>query len=137
MKEDFCTYSQAVRLKKLGFDWECIAEYGVEPDGKPILIGSTAFVFRNPEEKGRDVTAPSLSQATKWLRDVRGLIVCCEPRFYRGRRPLMGYDYHLYNKEDGSYSHIASKEVYDTYEAALSAGLDAALKLLEENSSSN
>ena len=38
-QEDFVSYDQALRLKNLGFDWECIAKYGAEPDGKPILFG--------------------------------------------------------------------------------------------------
>ena len=131
-KEDFCTYSQAVRLKKLGFDWECIAKYGAEPDGKPILVGSTVFVFRNSEEKGRDATAPTLAHAQKWLREEHSLYVDISTHGkHCWTTNIVGY-----SDEDipKGYLHPVNVEVFDLFEQALSAGLDVALELLEENS---
>lgn len=129
-KEDFVSYSQAVRLKKLGFDWECIAKYAVEPDGKPILVGSTAFVFRNSEEKGRDVAAPLLSQAQKWLRERHSLHVDISTHGkHCWTANIVGYDDEDIPK---GYLHPVNVEVFDSFEQALSAGIDAALDLLEE-----
>lgn len=76
---DYCSYELSKTLKACGFDEPCIAEWACEPDGKPILLGSTAFVFSNAELKGRDVTAPSLYQAQKWLRKVKNIIVDVSP----------------------------------------------------------
>lgn len=133
MKEDFVSYDQAVRLKKLGFDWECIAEYAVEPDGKPILVGSTAFVFRNSEEKGRDVAAPSLSHAQKWLREVKGIAI--NVMAHDGGK----YDYDIVFLPNAAEcdGDIDRSPWYRAYEGALVDGIDDVLKLLEEKSSSN
>lgn len=55
--EDYVSYELALKLKACGFNEPCIAQWACEPDGKPILLGSTAFVFSNAELKGHDVTA--------------------------------------------------------------------------------
>lgn len=54
MNKDFASYELALALGKAGFDEPCIAQWAVEPDGKPMFIGSTAFVFHNADLKGRD-----------------------------------------------------------------------------------
>ncbi len=122
--EDFVTYKQAVTLKKCGFDLPCIAQWAAEPDGKPYLMGSTAFVFRNSECKGRDVCAPTLAQAAKWLREVKEIKI-----------------YSMYDYFDKMwYFHCGlrlnsiknSATVYSTYESALSTGIDAALDIVKE-----
>lgn len=72
--EDYASYELALKLKACGFDEPCIA-WACEPDGKPMLLGSTAFVFSNAELKGRDVSAPLLFHAQKWLREAKGIDV--------------------------------------------------------------
>lgn len=133
--EDYVSYELALALKKCGFDEPCIAQWACEPDGKPILLGSTAFVFSNAELKGRDVTAPFMWQAQKWLREVMGIDVLvwnCACGYgweiskadaqSRGTT-LMDYDDNGEDKDSGMWL---------TYEAALSAGIASALELIEQ-----
>ena len=131
---DFCPYELSKKLKECGFDEPCIAQWACEPDGKPILLGSTAFVFSNAELKGRDVTAPLLFHAQKWLREERGVdllvwkcacgygweISKADPQS-RGTT-LRFYDDNGEDRDSGMWL---------TYENALSAGINVALQLLD------
>lgn len=124
-QEDYCSYELALKLKECGFDEPCIAQWSVEPDGKPLLLGSTAFVFNNAELKGRDVTAPLLYHAQKWLRskgiDIEIWIwIVGNEREYR--------PYIIPPKCNDFIAYPPEKE----YEAALSAGIAAALELIKK-----
>lgn len=133
--EDYVSYELAKKLKACGFDEPCIAQWACEPDGKPILLGSTAFVFSNAELKGRDVTAPLLYHAQKWLREKKGIDVLvwnCACGYgweisksdaqSRGTT-LMDYDDNGEDKNSGMWL---------TYENALSAGIASAIELIEQ-----
>lgn len=134
-QEDYCSYELALKLKACGFDKPCIAEWACEPDGKPILLGSTAFVFSNAELKGRDVTAPLLYQAQKWLREKKKLLVyivpvcyCYEDREWVKEEPIK-WCFIINNSHSIA---IDRQGRYTTYEQALSAGISAALELNEQ-----
>lgn len=137
--QDFCSYSLALKLKRAGFDEPCIAQWACEPDGKPMLLGSTAFVFRNAELKGRDVTAPLLYHAQKWLREGAMLHVGACPAvptlkwyFYIDdlNQHVNPHDGELMTRWDTDMQEKADERLYDSYECALSAGIYAALDLL-------
>lgn len=133
---DFVSYDLALKLKACGFDESCIAQWAVEPDGKPILVGSTAFVFSNAQLKGRDVTAPLLYHAQKWLREkkkINVLIGDCACGYYwevskAGDEQTRGtmLIYYDDNGED------ENSGMWLSYEAALSAGIAAALELIKK-----
>lgn len=127
MNEDYCSYELSKALKACGFDEPCIAQWACEPDGKPMLLGSTVFVFRNAELKGRDVTAPLLYQAQKWLREKRDLCVTVYAQPYNGLPYYTGYI--LY---EGDETEVFDKDGhwFGDYEEALSETLSAALDLL-------
>ena len=136
--EDYASYELALKLKECGFDEPCIAQWACEPYDKPLLFGSTAFVFCNSELKGRDVTAPFLWQAQKWLREEYGIhIDVCTYSDYStdadgnvcDRWDFWGFE--LYAIVGGKRIAIDDDE-YDFYEQALSAGIAAALELIEQ-----
>lgn len=126
--EDYVSYPLALALKKTGFDEPCYAQWACEPDGKPIIFGSTAFVFRNSECKGRDVAAPFIWQAQKWLRD-KGVAVSVQASEIQGE---LWYSADIISTEglselvDGGFDYMA-------YESALSAEIAVALELIEKN----
>lgn len=136
MNEDYVSYELALKLKECGFDEPCIAEWACEPDGKPILLGSTAFVFSNAELKGRDVTAPLLYQAQKWLREKHDIHIQIEAVMQKqwtytlvDTAPLsdMYGEWHDRIPEDREgYPQIS------TYEQALSDGIASALELIKK-----
>lgn len=127
MNEDYVSYELAVKLKECGFDEPCIAQWACEPDGKPMLVGSTAFVFSNAELKGRDVTAPLLYHAQKWLREKHKWHIVIEPRIWEQQV----YDYKLWSFMRG-YENANRGLDYLSYEQALSAGITAALELINK-----
>lgn len=124
---DYCSYELSKALKAAGFDEPCIAQWACEPDGKPMLFGSTAFVFSNAELKGRDVTAPLLYHAQKWLREKRDLCVTVYAQPYNGLPYYTGYI--LY---EGDETEVFDKDGhwFGDYEEALSETLSSALDLL-------
>lgn len=127
MVEDFVNYELSKALKACGFDEPCIAQWACEPDGKPILLGSTAFVFSNAELKGRDVTAPLLFHAQKWLREKKGFFVEVTSE------ALHDWDYFILELDEDVNAGLArGKEIYESYEQALSAGISASLQLIEK-----
>lgn len=139
--EDYVSYELALKLKECGFDEPCIAEWACEPDGKPILLGSTAFVFSNAELKGRDVTAPLLYHAQKWLREAIQLHVGAYPavptrkwHFYIDdlNQHVNPHDGELMTRWDEDMQEKADERLYDSYECALSAGIASALELIEQ-----
>ena len=126
---DYCDYKLSLALKAAGFDELCIAQWACEPDGKPLLFGSTAFVFRNAELKGSDVTAPLLSHAQKWLREKNELCVTVYAQPYNGLPYYTGYilfegDEKEVLDQDGHW--------FDDYEKCLSETISAALELIKK-----
>lgn len=125
MNEDYVSYELAVKLKACGFDEPCIAQWACEPDGKPMLLGSTAFVFSNAELKGRDVAAPLLFHAQKWLREKKHLSV--EPY----ANIVANFNYNIADLE--SFADYKGQGIgYESYECALAAGISASLELIKK-----
>lgn len=123
--EDYCSYELSKALKAAGFNEPCIAQWACEPDGKPILLGSTAFVFSNAELKGRDVTAPLLYQAQKWLRKVKHISVRVSYIHYH---KVWFADW--LNLDSGEFDDTDA--TFATYEEALADGISVALELIEQ-----
>lgn len=121
---DYCSYELSKALKAAGFDEPCIAQWACEPDGKPILVGSTAFVFSNAELKGRDVTAPLLFHAQKWLREKKHISVRVS---YLPYHKAWFADW--LNLDSGEFDDTDA--TFDSYEEALSEGIASVLELIK------
>ncbi len=122
---DYCSYSLSLALKECGFDEPCIAQWACEPDGKPILLGSTAFVFSNAELKGRDVTAPLLYHAQKWLREEHHISVRVS---YLAYHKVWFADW--LNLDSGEFDDTDA--TFATYEGALADGISVVLELIKK-----
>lgn len=122
---NYVSYDLALKLKACGFDEPCIAQWACEPDGKPILLGSTAFVFSNAELKGRDVTAPLLYHAQKWLREKHHISVRVS---YISYHKVWFADW--LNLDSGKFDDTDA--TFATYEEALADGISVALELIEQ-----
>lgn len=116
MNEDFVTYEQAKKLKDLGFVWKCISVYDEEKNFKIFKH------FRNFNEvKEYYISAPTLSQAQKWLREVKGILI------------LIQHNKNFYwtiSTNDSDDEIIAIYD-YETYEKALMGAINKALELLK------
>jgi hypothetical protein len=65
MKNEFVTYEQALSLKELGFDEDCLAFY----NGK--FLNSTDYNFDdgNSKDIGLCISAPLKQQVFRWFRE--------------------------------------------------------------------
>ena len=126
MKEEFVTYSQAVKLKELGFDWK------VEYSYTDVIKESAREKWDEEECQWCTVydinyyPKPRLDQAQKWLRDVKGIDI--EPRVW-----LVGNkrEYRPYVMPPKCKDYIACPPE-ESYEKALSSGINEALELLTD-----
>ncbi len=128
---DYCSYELSLALKKHGFDYPCYFYY-TRKDAPDDHVWSTTS-GEAPIDYNRSVYAgcsmPTLAQAQKWLRENKRLIVLV--------------DYILITKDAANRWCFSVSDTYglcdtdkdhkryDTYESALSAGIAAALELIE------
>ena len=128
-QEVFVTYEQAVKLKELGFDWECNHWYHPLELGK--IIDCQTYCNHNSFE--RPYSAPTLAQAQKWLRDKHNLFV----HVYLHLDDCWRYEIQcIFNHENYMYEPDAGLW-WRSYEQTLSAGIDKALELLKQQSNGN
>ena len=143
--EDFVTYEQAVKLKKLGFEWEVKHFYVLNNANEPKLcrLPDTLGGQDNHNNYHGSFSAPTLAQAQKWLRKVKDIIIGIDFDNWHDK-----YVCHLYkrmgysgkNFRDTYGSRLVTNEFHEdfnTYEQALSAGIDKALELLKEENNGN
>ena len=125
--EQFVSFDTAKLLKEAGFDVPCTSQY---TEGKCIWNVGYPYNF-NQDEFG--YSRPTQALAARWLREVHHLnVYACfdyvcfddgERKWFFMRENTMINDY------TSVYSSIIS---YDSYEQALEAGLQEAIKLIKK-----
>lgn len=145
MKEHYVSYEQAKRLKALGFNWECYYHYDTTANKPKICPNYTnndgegdLWIYSDDCNLYCDMnshqycSAPSLNQVQAWLREVKEWDVIAIPTLSKDGSKKYRWDIcHWSNPEYGD----DSKGIYESYELALNAGIDAVLKLLEKGES--
>ena len=137
--KDFVTLEQAIKLRELGFKERCYQFYdcaGTLCDnfkyfhGEDAIITSDNFCISHNSSQKEDIwDAPTLAQAQKWLRNGKGLSV--EP-FTSLKKEKQTFEI-IYVETGFEYnSSKTSSYILDSYEEALSVGIDYAIKLLEK-----
>lgn len=122
--EDFVTFDQAVKLKELGFDWGCQAYFEDYVDELNRHHRKFRFNAVANDMLYKDFcSAPTLAQAQKWLREVKGLDVIVR------RIGDEGYDYVLFYPYP--VEPFICPGISSAYEQALSAGINKALKMIK------
>lgn len=130
--EDYVTFEQAKLLKELGFDECCYDRYNVDKKIEPNVIYNRTEVDSDMlcfDVNGRnigDISAPTMSQAQKWLREVKQIIIIPCVTFIEN---IMKYEFYIV---DEPIDFPPDNKIFDTYEQALSAGIDQALQLLTD-----
>lgn len=127
MTEELVTLETAKLLKEKGFDEPCSIAINIE-DGRKYISNRT-----NSEMPTKVCTNPTQSIAQKWLREIRGVYVWVEPVI--GKRWKVSFcDFNVPIEESDWMENEINKgngyPVYDTYEEALEAGIQEALKLI-------
>lgn len=126
--EDFVTYKQAKLLKELGFNWECTHYYqdGYNRECQKNIIKATCACNFNEDFKTM-ISAPTLAQAQKWLREVKRVKILITVGDVNENR--YGWQIFYNNNHYVDLNHGNSME---TYEEALLDSIDEALELLKE-----
>ena len=130
--EDYVSFKQAVKLKDLGFNWEVVKGYSHFPGEKVKTL--------NAQEENVNAickwcfAAPTLAQAQKWLREVKELdidIMLFRDIDAREEPPKIKryYNCEIAYSEDSEDLY----EDFDSYEQALSAGIDKAIQIIKEH----
>lgn len=124
MTEELVTLETAKLLKEKGFNEYC--KDIIKEDNNRIMQS----VFRTNKNLPKlCYSRPTQSIAQKWLRDIQNIHICIY-------NCACGYGYEISKADNGT--HIASSVYkgtndggeWDTYEEALEAGLQEALKLI-------
>lgn len=123
--DDFVSYEIAQALKKAGFDYPCYFYY-TKQDAPDECVWHTTSE-EAPIDYNRsgyaECSMPTLAQAQKWLREVHGISV--EPVCNMVRK------WNVNVCEMDEFGEAARSKIgLDTYESALSAGIEVALKLV-------
>lgn len=141
--EDYVSYELAKKLKECGFDEPCNYGYSVkmrlEPEvsfGKPKMVHSKAPKNYNDNRKGIEkglsfCSAPTLAHAQKWLREPKGIaisIIAHDGGLYHSERIILP---NCMIPESREWYVETTTPMVDSYESALVAGIDSALKLLD------
>lgn len=146
--EDYVSYELAKKLKACGFDEPCNFYYTKEdaPDGAVWFTGDP----RDPQDYNHlqddcpfakpICSAPHIYHAQKWLREGAMLHVEAYPAmptlkwyFYIDdlNQHVNQHDGELMTRWDEDMQEEADERLYDSYECAMSAGISAALELIE------
>lgn len=125
--EDFVTFEQAVKLKELGFNWECdyCYYYNFHNHDNPIFARHELIDPCDVEEYW---DAPTLSQAQKWLREVKEICVTSGIKIHEGKYKF-NWSITLFKEGRGIWDESV---IYDTYEQALLAGINRVLELIKK-----
>lgn len=137
-KESYVSFETAKLLKEAGFDIPCRGIYVTDRTGY--------YEFREYDSKQTkddlcwniedgfqyEYLAPTQALAARWLREVHRIVV--DATFIP---PLTGGDvwrYFIGNMDDMVWNgdYVPSDEFYRTYEKALEAGLQEAIKLIKK-----
>lgn len=133
MNEDYVSYELALKLKACGFDEPCDHYYTKEdaPDETAWIVPTTGREDFNADSGCPFCkplcSAPTLAHAQKWLRE-KGIAVSVQANEIQGE---LCYSADIITIKgvnelvDGGFDYMG-------YEAALSAGLSAALELIKE-----
>lgn len=119
MEKEFCTYTQALRLKAIGFDEPCFGYYVLERNGDYKLYDKcevkTYFTY---------IEAPTFSQVFRWFREKHKLYVNIE-----SQKNEMGFWGYVTNSTD--YLHDVEVKIYEEAELAC---LEKLLEIVESKS---
>lgn len=118
-QDHLCGLILSKALKAAGFDWEVNNNYNAAIDPPFELPSGAAYINWNKYQL--TISRPTLYQAQRWMREVRGIDVFVLRRETANRR----YYYII-----GTTNYVLERS--PTYHAALEAGLLEAVKGLEK-----
>ena len=141
-EKDYCDYDTCVALKELGFNEPTLAYYLGFLSSKPLLYlvidkdcmpedGVNVFDLLSNSNKYKDsknIDAPTLWEAQKWLREEKDVLIIVCPYTYSVVEKIHTWTCEIWFGDNLEY------EIHDfkSYEEALSEGIKEAVKILKE-----
>lgn len=138
IEEQFVSFETAKLLKEAGFDLSCRGVYITDRTGH--------YEFREYDNKQTtddlcwstedgfhfEYLAPTQALAARWLREVHRIVV--DATFIPPSTDGNAWIYFIGEMDDMVWSgdYVPSDEFYETYEEALEAGLQEAIKLIKK-----
>lgn len=124
IEESYVSFDTAKLLKEAGFNEPC--RYSYDNVG-----GFRWFKIGEPTPKGW-VPCPTQALAARWLREVHRIVV--DATFIPPSTDGNAWRYFIGEMDDMVWNgdYVPSDEFYETYEAALEAGLQEAVKLIKK-----
>lgn len=146
MTNDYCSYELSKQLKACGFAEKCHRVYMRDRQSDTWELTDWMVEEKDYNKRTRPIyaiSAPTLWQAQKWLREKKGIIVIAEPDYdsedYCLSDYLTGAWYFTVwkdiNRVHCNFDPDAEEErlwMFEKYEQALSAGIAAALELIKK-----
>lgn len=145
IREEFIPYTEALAMKELGFDEECLAFYndsgylhdwiGDDESKRPGDIRFDSYINSEIDD---DVAAPTWRAMIKWFRDKYSLHGTFEniayPEGLTKEQAIGKFGYQFYIDEYGHCIYGRDKsEIFKTYEEAELACLRKLIELVKSN----
>ncbi len=119
MKNEFVTYEQALDLKKLGFNEECLGSWNLP----------TSDFYYNPcpskFESDDVIQLPLKQQVFKWFREKHNVIGLIEGGYTEGKNV---FSYVIWRESDDDWTY----DYYDDYEKVENMLIDKLIEVLRQ-----
>lgn len=127
MKDAIIKFETAVLAKEKGFDVQSDHWFQYRPYNNSYVLFDSSDNLLSPRFDEGDLWCPTQSLLQRWLREVHFIDVVIYPSFMGSE---MNYYYLVFSKRD--FDNIIQGETNNyTYEEAFEAGLQKALKLID------
>ena len=125
IEESFVSFDTAKMLKEAGFDVPCTSQY---TEGMGVWNVEYPYNF-NEDDFG--YSRPTQALAARWLRDAHHINVyaCFDYEKFDERKWFFTQEHTMVNDDSAVYCSITN---YNSYEEALEAGLQEAIKLIKK-----
>ena len=142
MNEDYCDYKLSLALKEAGFDEPCDSYYdkACASDDEYWHTKREELYNWNGLDSDCQISAPTLWQAQKWLREEWGIAINVIAHDYRDKyveskfhwNEVFLSDIDRSGEQWRKYFIFGRHPLFDTYEEALSDGLSQMLELIKK-----
>jgi len=120
MKNEFVTHEQALAVKELGFNEECLGYYNID-----TYLSNPAFNLIRPFEHEWCLPAPLKQQAFKWFREKHNLIGIVEGGYTDGKNV---FSYVVWRGSDDDWA----DDYYDDYDKVENMLIDKLIEILKQ-----
>ena len=124
MRNEFCTYEQALALKELGFDEPCLTYYHENQRLESEIVFIKGSKFWNLPDIS-EIAAPLKQQAFRWFRTKN-----IDSAIFEKHKDL-GKFYGGYTKQESDNFGKSFGSNFKTYEEAESACLDKLIEIIK------